>query len=166
MKTFSTSFIAAKNALEGQVWCDLIDLVVSANSTAYFTSHPETITYNNRTYMPVPMVVSLPAQSLEGELPQMTVDVANFGGMALRFAKDNNLALNDVTVRLINVSLTTSGQEDLIKLQILGAIFSNETARFILGYNFNYDVEGPRLTYNRRDYPTMPFNAGKFFIFS
>ena len=166
MKTFTTSFIAAKNALEGQVWCDLVDLMITPTSTAYFTSHPETLVYNTQTYMPVPMVVTVPEQAAAGELPQMTVDVANFGGMALRFAKDNNLALNDVTVRLINISLTNSGQEDLVRLQILGAIFSNEMARFVLGHNFNYDVEGPRLTYNRRDFPTMPFNASKFFIFS
>lgn len=165
MKTFTTSFIAAKNALEGQVWCDLIDLVINVNTTAYFTSHPETLAYNGVTYMPVPMLVSMPEQGLAGDLPQMTVDVSNLGGMALKFAKSNNLVLNDATIRLVNISLTSSGQEDMIRLQVLGAIFANEYARFTLGYNFNYDVEGPRLTYNRRDFPTMPFNNNKFFIF-
>ena len=112
------------------------------------------------------MVVNVPEQTATGELPQMTVDVSNFKGQALRFAKDNDLALNNVTVRLINTTLTTSGQEDLVRLQILAAVFQNESARFILGYNFNYDAEGPRLTYNRRDFPAIPFNPSKFFIFS
>jgi hypothetical protein len=166
MKTYSTSFIALKNSLEGQVWCDLIDLQINPNTTAFFTSHPDTIDFNGQTYMPIPMRVDVPEVNASGELPQMTVDVSNFKGMALRFARDNDLALNNTTVRLVNVQLTTSGAEDFVQLQILAAIFANETARFVLGYNFNYDVEGPRATWNRRDYPAIPFNPSKFFIFA
>ena len=164
MKTFSSSFIALKNSLEGQVWAHLVELVVNTTSTAYFTSHPETLTYNGQTYMPVPLIVGEEEQSGDTQLAQMTIDVSNYKGMALRFAKDNDLSLNDVTVRLINTTLTTSGQDDNIRLQILGAIYTDEVARFMLGFNFTYDVDGPRQTWNRRDFPSMPFNAGKFFI--
>ena len=166
MKTFTTSFIFSKNQLEGQVWCDLVELVVNVNTTAYFTSFPETLTYDGRTYMPVPMIVTVPEQTADGDLPQMTIDVSNFKGLAFKFAKYNDLSLNNVTVRLINTSLTNSGQEDMIQLQILGATFANEVGRFVLGHNFNYDGEGPRLTYNRRDFPAIPYNPSKFFIFS
>jgi hypothetical protein len=147
------------------VWADLIDLVVNPNTTAYFTTHPETFLYNNQTYIPIPMIIGTTEQMAAGELPNMNITVSNFKGLALRFAKDNDLALNDVTIRLVNTSLTTSGQEDLIRLQILGAVFADEGASFLLGYNFNYDAEGPRLTFNRRDFPSIPFNASKFFIF-
>lgn len=143
----------------------MIDLVVNPSTTARFTSHPETITFNGFVYQPVPLAVGVEDQTTDGQLPQMTVDVSNFGGMALKFARDNDLALNDVTIRRINISLTGSGQADLIKLQILSAIFADEAARFNLGFNFNYDAEGPRLTYNRRDYPSIPFRADKFLVF-
>ena len=104
MKTFTTSFIALKNSLEGQVWTHLIDLQVNANSTAYFTSHPETLTYNSRVYVPVPFIVGAEEQRTGGELPQLTIDVSNYTGAALRFAKDNDLSMNDVTIRLINTT--------------------------------------------------------------
>lgn len=104
-------------------------------------------------------------QSADGQLPQMTVDVSNFRGMALRFAKDNDLSLNDVTIRLVNTSLVSSGAEDLVRMQVLAAVFADEACRFILGFNFNYDAEGPRLTYSRNLFPSIPFNAAKFFIF-
>jgi len=165
VKTFSTSFIALKNSLEGQVWTHLIDLQVNANSTAYFTSHPETLTYNSRVYVPVPFIVGAEEQRTGGELPQLTIDVSNYTGAALRFAKDNDLSMNDVTIRLINTTLTSSGQEDSTKLQILATVFTNEVARFVLGYNFNYDAEGPRRIYNRQDFPSIPLNQRQFAIF-
>ena len=113
----------------------------------------------------MPFVVGEEEQSGEGQLAQMTVGVSNFQGMALRFAKDNDLSLNDVTIRLINTTLTVSGQDDNVKLQILSAVYTNEVAKFELGFNFNYDVDGPRQTWNRRDFPSIPFNVGKFFTF-
>jgi len=85
--------------------------------------------------------------------------------MALRFAKDNDLSLNDVTVRLVNPVLTSSGQEDFVKMQVQTVVFTDEVARFNLGFSFTYDAEGPRRTYNRRDFPSMPFNASKFLVF-
>ena len=99
-----------------------------------------------------------------GELPRLDVAVWNFQGMVFKFAKDNDLSLNDVTIRTVNTLLTTSGAEDSIKLQILGSVFSDEIGLFNLGYNFNYDVEGPRRTWNRKDFPSIPFNFRQFAI--
>ena len=120
------------------------------------------MTHNGRTYAPVPMMIGPVEQQTTGQLPIMTVDVWNFQGQAFRFAKDNDLSLNDVTIRVVNLSLTTSGAEDSIKLQILGSAFADENARFALGHDFNYDAEGPRRTYNRRDFPSIPFNFRQF----
>jgi len=165
MKTFSSSFIALKNAMEDTTWCHLVDLTVNANTTARFTNLPDTLSYAGQIYASVPFLVGVSEQSGDGSLPQMTVDVSNFQGMALRFAKDNDLALNDVTIRLVNPSLTTSGQEDLIRMQVKNVIFADEVARFNLGFSFDMDQEGPRRTYNRRDFPSIPHNASKFFVF-
>ena len=99
-----------------------------------------------------------------GQLPTMTVDVWNFQGQAFQFAKDNDLSLNDVTVRVVNLSLTTSGAEDSIKLQILGSAFTDEIGRFTLGYDFNYDAEGPIRVYTRRTFPSIPYNFRQFAI--
>jgi hypothetical protein len=151
--------------MEDTTWCHCIDLVVNTNTTAHFTNLPDTLTFNSVVYAPVPFLVGVSEQSGDGSLPQMTVDVSNFQGMALRFAKDNDLALNDVTIRLVNPSLTTSGAEDLIQLQVKNVVFADEVARFNLGFNFDYDAEGPRRTYNRRDFPSIPHNASKFLIF-
>lgn len=165
MRTFTSSYIALKNRLENETWCHMVDFVVNANTTAYLTTHPETISFNGNTYMPYPMSIGAEEQSGDGELPSLTIDMANYMGSALRYAKDNDLTLNNVTIRLVNPSLTDSGQDARVRLQVLSAIFAGEVVRVNLGHNFNYDAEGPRLTYNRRDYPYLPYNAGRTFIF-
>lgn len=148
-----------KNALSGErAWAHLVEIEVNANTTAFFTSHPETVTHNGRTYAPVPMAIGPVEQQATGQLPTMNIDVWNFRGQAFQFAKDNDLSLNDAVIRVVNLSLTTSGAEDSIRLQILGSAFADEVGRFTLGHDFNYDAEGPRRTYNRRDFPGIPFN--------
>ena len=117
-----------------------------------------------RTYTPVPMHIGEIGMGDAEELPQISIDVVNFQGMAFRFAKDNDLALNDVTIRLLNVSLTNSGADDSVKLQILGSVFTSEVGRFILGRNYSYDGMGPRRTYNRVDFPSIPYNFRRFAI--
>jgi len=151
--------------MEETTWCHCVDLTINPNTTARFTNLPDTLTFNGQIYAAVPFLVGVSEQSGDGSLPQMTVDVSNFQGMALRFAKDNDLALNDVTIRLVNPSLTTSGQEDLIRMQVKNVVFTDEVARFNLGFNFDYDSEGPRRNYNRKDFPSIPYNASKFFVF-
>jgi len=167
MKTFTSSFIwvALKNSLEDTTWCHCIDLTINVNTTAHFTNLPDTLSFAGQVYAPVPFLVGQSEQTADGQLPTLSVDVANFQGMALRFAKDNDLSLNDVTVRLVNPVLTSSGQEDFVKMQVQTVVFTDEVARFNLGFSFTYDAEGPRRTYNRRDFPSMPFNASKFLVF-
>ena len=165
MRQFTTSFTVAKNRLEGtRAWAHLVELTVNVNTTAYFTSHPETLTHNGNTYMPVPMAIGEYEQTGGGELPQLSIDVFNYQGMAFRFAKDNDLTLNNVTVRLVNVSLTNSGAEDFVTLNILGSAFTGEVGRFMLGYNFNYDAQGPRRTWNRNQFPSIPYGMRHFAI--
>jgi hypothetical protein len=161
MRTFTTSYIALLNQLEGQTWAFTLDLTVNVNSVAYFTSHPETLSSAGNIYRPVPFVLGSDDQPSGGELPQLIVGVSNYDGQAFAFAKDNDLSLNDVTIRLVNVGfLTDSGA--LTKRQILSSVFDGETAQFTLGYNFNYDVEGPRRTFNRTDFPSIPYNTRQF----
>lgn len=165
MRQFVSSFTALKNQLEGtRAWAHLVELQVNANTTAYFTTSPETLTHNGNTYMPVPMMIGEYEQSAGNELPQLTIDVFNYRGMAFQFAKDNDLTLNNVTVRLVNVSLTNSGAEDFVTLQILGSVFAGEVGRFMLGYNFNYDAQGPRRTWNRNQFPSIPYGMRHFAI--
>ena len=141
-----------------------MEIEINANSTAYFCTSPETITWNSRTYAPVPMQISEEEQATDMSLPQLFVDVSNFGGQAFRFAKDNDLALNDVWIRMVNLTLTQSGADARIKLQILGSAFTDEVGRFTLGFGFNFDVDGPRRSYNRRDFPSIPFEFSKYVI--
>ena len=163
MRTFTTSFLALKNQLEGtRAWAHLIELTVNANTIAYFTTHPETLTHNGTVYQPIPAIIGEESQSIDGELPRLTVDVANFRGEAFRWARDNDLSLNNCVIKFVNVSLTNSGDWSAATMQILGAGFSDEAARFTLGWNFNYDAAGPRRTWNRRDYPSIPFAWRRF----
>jgi len=165
MRTLTSSYIALKNQLEGEtVWAHLLDIEVNPSTTARFTSHPETLTFNGQTYMPVPFTIGVEEQTLGNELPQLMVNVSNFQGMALRFAKDNDLSLRNVTVRLVNTTLTASGDDARTRLQILGSIFANEVATFMLGHNFNFDAEGPIRSFNRRDFPSIPFEQRRFSI--
>jgi len=163
MITFSTSFLALKNSLEGAgVWAHLLELEVNANTTAYFTSHVETITWNNRVYAPVPFQIGVEEQVADGSLPQVIVALSNFGGQVYRFSKDNDLGLNDVTIRFVNTTLAGSGDDRRARLQILGAAFHGEFAQFTLGLAVTFDSEGPKRTWNRRDHPSIPFNFRQF----
>ena len=145
--------------MEGRAaWAHLLELVVNANTTAYFTSHPETLAYNSQVYAPVPLEIGEEEQSADGQLPRLNVTVSNFGGHAYRFAKDNDLSLNNVTIRLVNTTLTASGNEDTVKMQVLGSTFAAEVGTFVLGLNFNYDAMGPRGIYDRTSFPTIPWN--------
>lgn len=164
MRELTSQYIEAKNAQEGRTWFHLVELVVNANTTAYFNSSPETVTWNAKTYAPVPMRFSPEEQTADGQLPGLAVDAANVGGQAFRFAKDNDLSFNDVTVRLVESSLTTSGNDIRITLQILGATFISDAARFSLGAGFNYDAEGPLRTWNRRDFPSIPLNFRNYAV--
>jgi len=130
------------------------------------TTHPETLTWNGNTYIVVPMRISAEEQNADGSLPRMQIDVANPQGSVFKFARDNNLVLRDVTVRLINTSLTTSGNDTRVKMQILGSAFADESASFTLGFNFNFDAEGPLRIYNRRDHPMIPINFRNYAILS
>lgn len=166
MRTLTSSFIILKNRTEGErPWAHLVEIEINANTTAFFTSHPETVTWNSQNYMPVPMRIGTEEQGTDGELPRLTVDVSNFQGMAYRFAKDNDLSLNDVVIRRVNVSLTSSGDQDFQRYQILGTVFSNGIGQFMLGPQMNYDSMGPRNTWNRRQHPGIPFNLRKFGFF-
>ena len=161
----TSSFLQLKNSLEGRnVWCHLIEIEVNASSTAYFTTAPDTVTYMARNYSPVPMHIGEIEITDAEELPQLSVDVVNFQGMAFRFAKDNDLSLNDVTIRLLNTTLTNSGADDAVRMQILGSVFTNEVGRFILGRNFSYEGMGPRRQYNRVDFPSIPYNMKRFAV--
>lgn len=159
--------LALKNQLESTgngYWTHLVELVVNANTTALFTTSPETVTHNGSTYAPVLMSIGQEEQSADGELPRMTIDVWNYRGQVFRFAKDNDLSLNDVTIRLVHTSLTNSGAEDILRMQILGAAFVDEIGRFTLGYRFNYDAEGPSVVYDRTTFPSIPFNFRNYAI--
>jgi len=143
----------------------LVEIEINASSTAFFTSHPDTLTWNNQVYAPVPMRIGEEEIASDMSLPRLYVDVSNYAGQAYQFAKDNDLSLNDVTIRLVNLSLTSSGEDARVKLQIIGSAFSNDAGRFSLGFGFSFDVDGPRRTFNTRDFPSMPTgNFGHYMI--
>lgn len=150
MREFTTAFIAAKNALEqGAPWAALIELTINANTTAYFTSHPETLTWNNQIYAPVPMQIGTEDLKSDGSLPSYVVDVSNYKGQTFKFAKDNDLSMNDCWIRLINTAIVTSGSDARMRLQIEGMAFNSEAARFNLGLPITTEVFGPKRTYDR-----------------
>ena len=100
----------------------------------------------------------------DGQLPRLNVTVGNYRGLAYKFAKDNDLSLQNVTIRLINTTLTASGNDDRVTMQILGSIFAGQVAVFNLGWNINYDASGPRRTYDRTAFPQIPFNLRNWVI--
>src|SRR3990167_3636950 len=108
----------------------LVEIEINASSTAFFTSHPDTLTWNNQFYAPVPMRIGEEEIASDMSLPRLYVDVSNYAGQAYQFAKDNDLSLNDVTIRLVNLSLTSSGEDARVKLQIIGSAFNNDAGRF------------------------------------
>lgn len=164
MRELTTAYTAQKNKLEGTNWFHVVELEVNANTTAYFTTWPETVTWNGKVYAPVPMRISSDEMNSDGQLPGLSIDIANVGGQAFKFARDNDLSFNNVTVRRIEGSLTTSGNDIRTTLQILGATFVSDVGRISLGPGYNYDAEGPLRTWNRRDFPSIPMNFRQYAI--
>ena len=165
MKEFSSEFLRLKNLKEGtRAWTHLVEIQTSAASTARFCTSAETTTWNGNTYAPVAMRIGEEEVRSDMSMPRMSIDVANYGGQAYRFAKDNDLSLNNVTIRMVNLALTTSGNDARVTMQVLGCAFENDAARFELGLAFTHDMEGPRRTWNRRDFPEIPYNFDQWFI--
>ena len=164
MRTFSTSFLALKNRLEGAgAWAHLVEISYSANSIAYLTSHPETLSYAGRIYIPVPLRLEEEQLTADGTLPRLRAHVGNYGGVIYSFLKNFDLTRQPVTVRTIH-TLSSSGDEAMIALSIFAVTATNEVAQFDLGLAITMDAEGPRRTYNRRDYPGMPLNFRQFVV--
>ena len=168
MIEFTTDFIKKTNALTaGQRWIHLLEVKLDANSTAYIGSIPDTVAYNGKTYIPGSFLVGREKTTSDGSLPSLSVDVSNFGGLALKIARDYDLTLNDVTIRLVehtmlsNVDTTDSYR---IVLKVISAAFTAEAARFSLGFGFNFNAVGPNGSYNRRDFVSIPYNFKQFGI--
>ena len=158
MRTFTTEFVQAKNEQDGRrAWLHLLDLSLPTGAVARFTSHPETITYAGNIYAPIPMVLSEETQDSDGTLPRQTVTTANFADLAYDFVRNYDLSGQNVTLRFINTD-SASGDEVKVIYVVQSAIFQREAAQFQLGYPFDMDADGPRRTYNRRDFPGIPFN--------
>lgn len=164
MITFTSSFIALKNAAEGITWYHLVELIVNPSTTAFLTTFVETVTWNGQTYRPVGMDISADQSGAEGELPSIYIDVSNRDSQAFRFVRDNDVTLNKVTIRQVNATLTDSGSDKRLIMAVLGCSFSKDAGRFNLGFAFNFDAEGPKRTWNRRDFPSIPFSFANYAI--
>lgn len=165
MRELTSEMVTAKNAAEtGKPWASLVELEINVNTTAYFTSHPETVTWNTRTYAVVPMRIGIEETASDGSLPRMFIDAANYGGMAFRFAKDNDLSLNDVTIRLINIANVASGSDARVKLQIKGAVFGNDVVRFALELPINTETQGPKRIFDRATFKSIPHGFKNYAI--
>ncbi len=135
-----------------------MEITVNADSKAFFTSHPETLTFSGNVWAPLPIQVGAEEQTSDVSLPRVNIGVSNFGGQAFRFAKDNDLSTNNVTIYVVNTNLLTGGNAAILKMRIVGFTFAKEAARFELGLPFDFNTEGPQGVYNRRSFPTIPFN--------
>lgn len=165
MRAFSTEFIQEKNRLEGgNAWAHLVEVTLNANTTAYFVSATETATWNGRAYLPIPMRLSPEEIGVDGSLPQMTIDMSNAMGAVYRAAKENDLSLKTVIVRFVNLGLPNSGDDARLKMKILGAAFTDEVAKFQLGFGFNFDAEGPKRVYNRKEHNCVPIQFRNYAI--
>ncbi len=167
MRELTTAYIAEKNRLETRgAWCILVELEVNPSSTAYFTSHADTFTWNTRVYRPIPMQIGTETVAADASLPSLTVDCSNVGGDAFKFAKDNDLSLNDVMLRLVNTTLTASGTDTRCKLEVVGMTFNDEVARFNLALPINTEISGPKRVYDRSTFKSIPFGYKGYAIIS
>lgn len=165
MRSFTTNFINEKNKLEGgRAWAHLVEITVNVNTKAFFTSSPETLTFSGNVWAPLPIQIGAEEQTSDVSLPRVNIGVSNFGGQAFRFAKDNDLSTNEVTIYVVNTNLLTGGNAAVLKMRIVGFTFAAEAARFELGLPFDFNTEGPQGVYNRRSFPTIPFNFSQYAI--
>ncbi len=165
MRAFTTALIEEKNRLEGgRPWAQLVEITVNADSKAFFTSHPETLTFSGNVWAPLPIQIGAEEQTSDVSLPRVSIGVSNFAGQSFRFAKENDLSTNQVTIYIVNTGLLTAGNAAILKMNIVGFSFAGEAARFDLGLPFDFNSEGPQGVYNRRSFPTIPFNFSNFAI--
>jgi len=149
-----------------RAWAHLVEIVINPSTTAFFTTFPETLTFSGNIWAPVPMTIGAEEQNSTGSLPKLIINVSNFAGQAFRFAKENDLSTNEVIVRLVNTQLLEPGEDARVRMRILGFTFAQEAARFDLGLPFDFNSEGPNRTYNRRDFPSIPFKFDNYALIS
>lgn len=102
--------------------------------------------------------------SADGSLPSLNLDCSNVGAEAFKFAKDNDLSLNDCMLRTVNTTLTTSGMDARCKLQIAGMVFNEEIARFNLSLPINTEISGPKRIYDRSTFKSIPYGFKAYAI--
>ncbi len=139
---------------------------MNPSSTAFFTSHTDTFTWNARVYRPVPFQIGTETIAADGSLPALNLDCSNVGGEAFKFAKDNDLSLNDCMLRTVNTTLTTSGMDARCKLQIAGMVFNEEAARFNLALPINTEISGPKRVYDRSTFKSIPYGFRAYALVS
>jgi hypothetical protein len=88
LRELTTAYIAEKNRLETRgSWCILVELEVNPSSTAYFTSHTDTFTWNSQVYRPIPMQIGPETISADGSLPSLNLDCSNVGAEAFKICQ-------------------------------------------------------------------------------
>lgn len=135
MKLIPSNLIIEKNRLTTtNAWIVLLDVQLE-NSTLYVCNNNEAVSFQGRTYTPVPFEIEPTESGSGGEIPTVTLRLSNVTRMAMTYIEQTSgLVGRTVVVRVVNSAYLSENYSELtMTFDILGTEVNAQWVVFTLG---------------------------------
>ncbi len=168
-KVFPQLFIEKVNALHGGGKIALlVDVTLDPDTPVikYYTGNEDAVTFDGKTYDPLPMLIEEFSSNTKGELPAIKVSLSNIGNEALDIFENYNVLENMITARVVSLDvLDDNAAQDSAELMIIAvAAKDRSVGSLILGLPIGTDEEVPREVYTTEKYPGIPSETNAYGI--
>lgn len=137
MKSISSTLTIEKNRIATEnPWLVLLDIALTDNVTVFnLVANTEDIVYQTRTYTACPLDIVPPRESAKGEIPTITLRVANVTRVLQGYLEQLNGAIgSSVTLRIVNAAYLAENYADLeMTFEVLSASCNAQWVSFTLG---------------------------------
>ena len=136
MQTLPEVIVREKNKLATpSAWLVLLDILLSDTLTLRFCSNTESVTFKGNIYEAFPFNLEPTKQTSKGEVPSVTLKVANVTRIIQGFLEDLDGAVGTtVIVRVVNSEYLSEDYSELeMSFGVLGAEADAEWVSFTLG---------------------------------
>ncbi len=153
MKSIPSVLIQEKNKLATpNPWIVLLDIVLDSTHKLYFCSNNEDITFSGQVYTAFPFVLDATTENNKGEIPSVSLKVANVTQIIHAYLEDLDGAVGaTVTIRVVNAAYLSQNYSELeMTFTVVSTSADSEWIEFTLG------APNPL----RRRYPVYRFISG------
>lgn len=136
MKSLPAVIVHEKNKIAtASAWIVLLDIVISPTSTFFLCSNNENVSFGGHTYEAFPFDLEPHEESNKGEIPTLTLKVANVTQLIQEQLELNNGGVGaSIKIRVVNSDYLTSDYSELeMEFSILSAQASAEWLTLTLG---------------------------------